>query len=124
VQWLAQGRVVRTGPGPLEVPVGTRSLQARDPRRGVTSTVPIVDDVADYEGLPRASLLLRARPWARVTLGDEPLGQTPLQPVSVVPGRYTVRFTRPGKEVVRTVEVGTGAGTLKVNVDMEADVAD
>jgi len=124
VQWLVQGRVVRTGTGGLEVPTGARSVQARDPRRGVTSTVPIVEDVADYAKLPRANMLLRARPWARVTLGEEPLGQTPLQPVEVVPGRYTVRFIRPDKEVVRTVEVGVGAGTVKVNVDMEAADAD
>lgn len=124
MQWLVQGRVVRTGTGGLEVPTGARSVQARDPRRGVTSTVPIVEDVADYAKLPRANMLLRARPWARVTLGEEPLGQTPLQPVEVVPGRYTVRFIRPDKEVVRTVEVGVGAGTVKVNVDMEAADAD
>jgi eukaryotic-like serine/threonine-protein kinase len=121
IQWLSGGRALRPSAGAVEVPTGTRSLQARDPRRGVTTPVPVVDDVADYDALPRASLLLRARPWAKVSLGEESLGQTPLQPVEVVPGRYTVRFTRPGKEVVRTVEVGTGAGTVKVNVDMEAD---
>jgi hypothetical protein len=35
-----------------------------------------------------------------------------------------VRFIRPDKEVVRTVDVGVGSGTVKVNVDMEADGAD
>jgi hypothetical protein len=124
IQWLLQGRVARSGAGALEVPGTARSVQARDSRRGVTSTIPIVDDVADYDALPRASLLLRARPWAKVSLGEESLGQTPLQPVEVVPGRYTVRFTRPDKEVVRTVEVGSGGGTVKVNVDMEADGGD
>jgi hypothetical protein len=83
--------------------------------------VPIVDDVADWDALPSVQLLLRARPWATVKLGDELLGQTPLQPVSVVPGRYVVRFERPGQVVTRTVDVRAGVGTVKVNVDMEAD---
>jgi hypothetical protein len=82
--------------------------------------VPIVDGVADYGALPQAQLLLRARPWAQVSLGSEALGQTPLAPVKVVPGRYTVTFTKEGVVVQRDVDVD-GGGTVKVNVDMEAE---
>ena len=121
VQWRLNGRLLMIGPGSVDVPSGTRALQAREPQRGVVVVVPIVDDVADWDALPSVQLLLRARPWATVKLGDELLGQTPLQPVSVVPGRYVVRFERPGQVVTRTVDVRAGVGTVKVNVDMEAD---
>jgi serine/threonine protein kinase len=121
VQWRLGSRTLRTGPGSVEVPGGTRSVQGRDTRRGVTATVPIDDDVADWGALPEVTLLLRARPWATVKLGDEALGQTPLQPVTVVPGRYLVRFEGSGHVVTRTITVKAGAGTIKVNVDMDTD---
>jgi hypothetical protein len=120
VQWLLGARALRTGPGTVEVPAGTPTLRARDARRLVTSAVPVVDGVADYDGLPRRELLLRARPWAVVTLGADRLGQTPLAPVSVVAGRYTVRFEQESRIVERTIDVRLVDEVVKVNVDMDA----
>ena len=79
------------------------------------------DGVADWDALPRVPLLLRARPWATVRLGEEELGQTPLQPVRVVPGRYRVRFENAGRVITRVVDVHADDDAVKVNVDMEAD---
>jgi hypothetical protein len=121
IRWALGGRPLRNGPGVAVVPAGTRALQGRDPRRDVVSPVPIVDGAADWDALPRVSLLLRARPWASVRLGEEELGQTPLQPIRVVPGRYRVRFENNGRVVLRTVDVEAGAEAVKVNVDMDAD---
>lgn len=124
VQWLLGSKVLRTGPGTLEVPEGTTRLKAKDPRRQVTTVVPIVDGAADYGDLPQAQILARARPWAQVSLGSEALGQTPLAPVGVVAGRYTVTFKKDGVVVVRSVDVdaetAAAGGVVKVNVDMES----
>jgi hypothetical protein len=121
VRWSLGGRPLRSGPGSATVPAGTRVVQGRDPRRDVVSNVPIVDGAADWDTLPRVPLLLRARPWATVRLGEEDLGQTPLQPVRVVPGRYRVRFENDGRVITRTVVVAADDDTVKVNVDMDAD---
>jgi hypothetical protein len=110
---------LRQGAGVAAVPAGTRRVVGFDPRRGVQSEVPIDGGVADWDALPRVPLLLRARPWASVRLGEEELGQTPLQPVRVVPGRYRVRFEQDGRVVTRVVEVRAGLEAVKVNVDMQ-----
>lgn len=79
----------------------------------------MIAGVADWDALPRVPLLLRARPWASVRLGEEELGQTPLQPVRVVPGRYRVVFEQEGRVVTRVVDVRAGVEAVKVNVDMQ-----
>jgi serine/threonine protein kinase len=118
IAWSAGGRALRNGPGDVVIPAGTKRVTGFDPRRGVQSEVVVSGGVADWDALPRVSLLLRARPWANVRLGDENLGQTPLQPVRVVPGRYRVRFEQDDKVVVRVVDVRADAAEVKVNVDM------
>jgi serine/threonine protein kinase len=120
IVWSVGGRTLRSGPGTVAVAAGTRRVVGFDPRRGVQSEVVIDDGTADWDALPRVPLLLRARPWANVWLGDDELGQTPLQPVRVVPGRYRVRFERDGVVVVRVVDVRAGSDAVKVNVDMAA----
>lgn len=109
IQWLADGRVVGSGSRTLKLPPGTRTLVAFDKVRGARTTVAVDGSAIDYEALPHGQIQPRAKPYADVFLGDEALGTTPLQPIDVVAGSYTMRFVYKGKEVSKPVQVGQGA---------------
>jgi len=109
IQWLAEGRVVGTGSRTLKLAAGTKTLVAFDKVRGARTTVAIDGGVIDYGALPHGQIQPRAKPYADVFLGDEALGTTPLQPIDVVAGSYTLRFVYKGKEVGKPVQVGQGA---------------
>ena len=109
IQWLSDGQVVGSGSRTLKLPPGTRSLVAFDKVRGARTTVAVDGSAIDYEALPHGQIQPRAKPYADVFLGDEALGTTPLQPIDVVAGSYTMRFVYKGKEVSKPVQVGQGA---------------
>jgi len=60
------------------------------------------------------TVAFRIRPYATVVLGGRKLGQTPLAPVELPAGRYTVKLINQDleKEVSRSIEVRAGEQTL------------
>ena len=117
IRWSSEGgKALGAGAGSVKVAPSAKALVAFDNKRGVKSTVPIVNGVADYGALPRGKLQPRANPYAEVFLGTESLGQTPFPPVDVVAGTYVLRFVHDGKEQKKTVEIKAG-GVQRVNVD-------
>ncbi len=118
VKWsLPEGRSLGQGAGTFSVPEGTAGLVALDARRGVRATVPIKDGTADYGTLPKGELVVRARPWADVTLGIEALGQTPIQKVAVIAGTYKVELVWNDVKKTQMVKIAPGE-TKTVQVDM------
>lgn len=118
ITWTLGRRSLGRGSRDVNLPNETASVQAYDTRRQVSVLVPIESDVADFAALPREELVVRVRPWAEVTLGNESLGVTPLEPVPVVPGRYKLRLKWEDTVKELVVKVSKGAGQVVVNVDM------
>jgi hypothetical protein len=119
IAWqTTSGEKLGRGNGKANVPPDTSALVAVDGRRGVRSRVPVQGGSADYLALRTEQLVIVVRPWAKVWLGGEALGPTPLKPVDVVPGSYKLRFEHEGKTKEQTVVVKKGAGKTDVRVDM------
>ena len=67
--------------------IGYRTRQLVEIKAGqvVSFTVPV----------PNGTLNIHAEPWAAVSLNGNPVGETPLGNLSVVPGQYDVVFSHP-----------------------------
>jgi PEGA domain-containing protein len=67
--------------------IGYRTRQLVEIKAGqiVSFTVPV----------PNGTLNINAEPWASVSLNGNPVGETPLGNLSVVPGQYDVVFSHP-----------------------------
>jgi hypothetical protein len=67
--------------------IGYRTRQLVEIKAGqvVSFTVPV----------PNGTLNINAEPWAAVSLNGNPVGETPLGNLSVVPGQYDVVFSHP-----------------------------
>jgi len=91
--------------------IGYRTRQLVEIKAGqiVSFTVPV----------PNGTLNINAEPWASVSLNGNPVGETPLGNLSVVPGQYEVVFTHPqfGERRQRVV-VRAGAET-RVGVNLQ-----
>jgi serine/threonine-protein kinase len=112
-----KGKSVGKGSGRSRVPVGTTWLTASDPRRGSVHRVPIVDGVADYGALGSTTLRVQARPWARVQLGKEDLGITPVKLEGVVPGSYKIKLEwESTKKTERLIVKAGKPAVLKVDM--------
>ncbi len=120
VSWKLGKRSLGRGERSASVPEQTSSVRAYDTRRRVSVKVPLVDGTARFDAMLSEELVVRVRPWAKVWLGDEALGMTPLSPVRVAPGRYKLKLEWEGTVRERSVRVTRGAGQVVVNVDMRA----
>jgi serine/threonine-protein kinase len=117
IQWRVNGKTVGKGAGSFKVPRGTNKLVAYDPETGGSSSLAVVDGAVNWGKLEKGTLVVRARPWAAVKLGNKNLGQTPFDPVSLPEGRYEVLLTRDEVQKRVTVDVAPGK-TATLNVDM------
>lgn len=120
VIWRASGKTVGSGTGTVSIPDGMGSLQAYDTKTGGTSRVGLSGGLADYNALGTGRLSLRIFPFASVSIGKKRLGTTPLSPVTLVQGSYTVKLTHEGKRVSRKITVKAGSVT-KLKVDMRKE---
>jgi hypothetical protein len=120
VVWKVRGRTVGKGSGTLRVPPGTSSVTAVDSQTGGVSTVEVKGGAVDYGALGAGSLVLRVRPWAKVTIGGKSYGTTPLDPVSLPAGRYTVTLSWNGKVKKLPATVKRG-GRVTLKADMRKD---
>lgn len=112
IEWRTlSGKLLGKGSGTLDVPAGTSTLVIVDPRRGGRTRVPIRGRRIEYEKLPKGTLDVRVFPFAEVFLGGERIGSTPVPPIRVVAGHYTLKLRHEGK--TRRVEVDVGAGQVK-----------
>jgi hypothetical protein len=67
-------------------------------------------------------LKLRILPWAEVSVDDRPVGTTPLKPLSLAPGVYTVKLSHPDfRPLQKKVVIRSGdTSVLDVNLAEEA----
>ncbi len=115
ISWrLPSGKEIGTGSTSLSVPPGTGSLLAVDKRTGGSSTVPVSARI-DYGDIARATLDVRAFPFAEVWLGNQRLGSTPLDPIALPEGHYRVTLKYKDQKKVERVTL-KGGDTTKVKV--------
>jgi serine/threonine-protein kinase len=109
IRWeTPTGRALGRGAAGLVLPEGARSAVAVDPVTGGRTTVELIDGRLDYGAIGRGRLVVRAQPWAEVTVGAKELGTTPFEPVMLVAGTYTVRLRHEGRVVEREIIVSPG----------------
>ncbi len=111
VAWKLNGHHLGSGSGALRVPRGTARLTAVDTLTGGVTTVSINDGNADYGAVATGTLVVRAQPWAEVQIGRKRIGTTPLDPLTLKAGRYTVHMVHDNlqKNVVVDVKPGKRA---------------
>ena len=70
---------------------------------------------------PTGLLQLVVKPWAEVSVDDQVVGTTPLQPVRLKPGQHTVRLVHPGfRPLQRKVTIEPGK-TFRLEIDLKLD---
>jgi hypothetical protein len=68
-----------------------------------------------------ASLQVRVRPWAQVSVDDDIVGTTPFAPLTLSPGPHYLAFVHPDFKPVRRKVTLSAGETLKVELDMTLD---
>ena len=118
VEWrTTSGRLLGKGHATLELPSRTSTIVAIDTRRGGKTRVPVKEQLA-YEKLPSGTLDVRVFPFAEVYLGRQKIGPTPVDPIKVVAGHYTLKLKHEGK--TRSVDVDVNPGEVKrVKVNLQ-----
>ncbi|MBX7100047.1 MAG: protein kinase [Myxococcaceae bacterium] len=92
---------------------------AEPPEEPVAQARPAVEHPAPPTGRT-GSLWIRVRPWAQVFLDGKDLGQTPLAPIKLAPGKHTVLLVNEKLRVRKSYPVRVFAGRqaeLKVAFD-------
>ncbi len=116
--WTPSGEALGRGSREVTLPVQLTSLRALDPARGGRTNVPIRGGQADFSALPTTTLLVQARPWATVWLGQQELGVTPLVIKGMKPGRYRVQLRFEEEERTETVLIDDATRPVVLRVDM------
>ncbi|MFO7625823.1 MAG: TonB family protein [Candidatus Fermentibacteraceae bacterium] len=100
------------------LPLGTHTIRVTmENREPWAETVNLTEagytrTVAPVEIILTGRLLIGPEPWANVTVNGESRGQTPLPPLELAEGTYTVRLTNPEYEdQVSTVTIAAGEDT-------------
>ena len=117
VSWTLNGKHLGNGTATLKVPKGTSKLTAIDGDTGGSIAVAVVDGAASFQAVPTGTLLVRVKPWADVELGKKKLGQTPIDPLVLKAGHYTVHLVRESQQKTVAVDVKAGA-TATVTADL------
>lgn len=100
------------------LPLGTHTIRVTmENREPWTETVNLTEagytrTVSPVEIILTGRLLIGPEPWANVTVNGESRGQTPMPPIELPEGTYTVRLTNPDYEdQVSTVTITAGEDT-------------
>lgn len=100
------------------LPLGTHSLRVTmEDREPWTETINLTEagytrTVVPVEIIQTGRLLIGPEPWANVFIDGESRGQTPLPPIELSEGSYTVRLTNPDfQDQVTTVNIAAGEDT-------------
>jgi hypothetical protein len=118
VSWKVRG--AGNGSGTIHVARGTSKITAVDGETGGTINVPVVDGVAEYGAVPTGTLNVRVKPYADVEIGRKKFGTTPIDPVTLKAGHYTVHLVR--DQMTKNIGVDVKAGsTATVTADMRDD---
>jgi serine/threonine-protein kinase len=135
-------RPATSGPLPTQARAPSRAVEARpgppdsapEPDRAEVRSGPTLTPLQGTEA-PAASarpalpavdaangtLKLHIVPWAEVSLDGRPLGTTPLKPLSLPPGAYTVRLQNPSyRPLQKRVNVRPGE-VFVLDVDLEEE---
>ena len=89
--------------------------------RAPVSYAPLVPVSPPPAAKALASLQIRVRPWAQVSVDDEIVGTTPFAPLSLSPGPHSLAFVHPDFKPVRRKVTLSAGKTLKVDLDMTLD---
>ncbi len=117
------GKPVGRTPVELVVGVGAHLLVFEDlgghAKQARTIDVKANDTRTEEWKPERGKVIVRAVPWAEVFLDGKSLGMTPMEPVSLIAGRYTLAFTNKdtGKKDEKTIEVKPNLDTM-VKIDL------
>ncbi len=113
-----------TPPAPVPSPfVETKPLRkVPSPPRAPAIPAPAARADLPQIDVPNGTLKLRVAPWAEVSLDGRALGTTPLKPLSLAPGAYTVRLQHPSyRPLQKRVTVRPGeVFVLDVDLAQEA----
>jgi serine/threonine-protein kinase len=101
-----------SSPTPLAAPPSEPRPVSPAPGTAPTPTPPTAT-----EGL----LLVTVTPWADVTVDGRRVGQTPLGPFTLAPGRHDVLLTHPRYEPYRRRVTISAGETVRLNLDFESD---
>jgi hypothetical protein len=110
VRWeTLRGEKLGTGTAGVLVAPGTTQIVAVDTARNGRVVVDVTPggSVA-WDALPRGRVDVRVEPYADVVIGQEKLGTTPLAPVALVAGRYTITLVYEGQRIEKAVDVVAG----------------
>ena len=117
VQWRANGKAVGRGNGTVKVAKGTTQLLAVDGETGGSAQVSVNNGVADYASVQNGTLVVRVKPWAEVSIGSRKLGTTPIDPVVLPAGSYTVKLAQDDKVKTKSVTLKPGQSST-ITIDM------
>jgi hypothetical protein len=106
-------------PLPTATPEAPPSRQQREDK-GEPVPSPPAPAVAPTPKVPPAQgfLKLRILPWAEVSVDDRPVGTTPLKPLSLAPGVYTVKLSHPDFRPLQKKVVIRSGDTSVLDVDL------
>lgn len=106
----------RTEPKPSDDASDPAALADTTPEDAVESPAPSspVPAVTSAPATPPGKLDVRVRPWATVVVDGREVGQTPFRPISLAPGKHTVRLTNPELQHDEQFEVEVRAGEINV----------
>jgi serine/threonine-protein kinase len=107
-----EGKKLSVEGGVADVPTAAGAVIAIDGVTGGAIKVPIVDGVADVASVATGRLMVFAKPWAEVKTGSKSWGVTPLEPIPLRAGHYTVVLRGPSGEVTEQVDVHAGADAV------------
>ena len=102
----------------VKVRPGLKTVTATDLLRGSTHVIPVINDVADFASLGTGTLLVRAVPFAQISVGADVLGQTPPpKPATLAAGEYVVKLTWESHVKMQKVTIERGK-TVELRVKM------
>jgi serine/threonine-protein kinase len=114
VYW--HGKLLGSAPGAFELALGKQTLRLSEPSLGIEKSLTVVvgaHNPAKAITFAKASLEVRAAPWANVKLDGKAMGQTPVKTDDVYEGDHVLELSNPELNQTRRIEVKLAPGEHK-----------
>jgi serine/threonine-protein kinase len=114
VYW--HGKLLGSTPGAFELGLGKQTLRLSEPSLGIEKNLTVVvgaHNAAKSITFAKASLEVRAAPWANVKLDGKAMGQTPVKTDDVYEGDHVLELSNPELNQTRRIEVKLAPGEHK-----------